>query len=553
MGGAPPLEATRLKKRLRRYLGRYELVGELARGGMGTVYLARHAGEAGFQRLFAIKVMHPHLAAETDFVDMLRDEARIAARIHHTNVVSIVDLGTLEDIHYVVMEYVEGPSFGTLLKRTGERTAPGHVAAVMIDALEGLHAAHTLQNDEGVDLHLVHRDISPQNILVDADGIGRITDFGVAKAETRIASTRPGVRKGKLAFMAPEQIQEGDNIDRRADIWAAGVVLWTALTGRHLFKGESDASTVLALLTKDIPPPSTEGLHPPAVFDEIVLKALNREPDQRFDSAFEMAEALRKVATANGQLSSKHEVAKWVGQAFGEELVLRRQAIREVAANREDGDRFSDASQIGTLPALPAMSSSPNTLPEPITSPPGPGGTGSYARTVIEPNLGSPSLSAQLDPTLVASTSKSRLWIAIAALGALLFVAAALVMRASSSHEEKVAAPPSGLAAPGSVPKAEPAEGPKESPATSAAPAASQLGSDTGPVPTGSNAADKTPDKKPSRVRPHAARIPARRTVPGGSEAAKEPAGSTEPPSKNRPTPAAGPNPALEKNPYVHR
>ena len=543
MAGAPPLEATRLKKRWRRYLGRYELVGELARGGMGTVYLARHAGEAGFQRLFAIKVMHPHLAAETDFVDMLRDEARIAARIHHPNVVSIVDLGTIDDIHYVVMEYVEGPSFGTLIKRTGENIRPAHIAAVMIDALEGLHAAHTLQNDEGDELNLVHRDISPQNILVGADGLGRITDFGVAKAETRISSTRPGVRKGKLAFMAPEQIKEGDNIDRRADIWAAGVVLWTALTGRHLFRGESDAATVLALLTKDIPPPSTQGHGPPAAFDEVVLRALSREPAERFESALEMAEALRKVAASSGHLCSRHELAKWVSQVFGEELGLRRQAIREVAASREDSDH-SDPSQIGMV-ALPAMSSSPNTLQDPLSNPPGPGGTGSYARTLVELNTGSASSAAQLgDPTLVASSGKSRLWIAIAALGALLIAGAALLIRSPSGREERPA-PPSGLAVPAAVTKAEPPEQPKESAAVSAVPTPSQPEADTGAVASASASAEK----KPPRVRPHGARVPVRRPV--GAEATKETPASTDPPLK-KPTPAAG-NPALEKNPYIRR
>src|SRR5579863_7198360 len=237
------------------FLGRYELIGELARGGMGTVYLARHAGEAGFQRLFAIKALHPHLAEEKEFVDMLHDEARIAARIHHPNVVAVVDLGVQAGLHYVVMEYVEGPSFGTLFKRNREnRCPPELVIAIVVDALEGLHAAHTLTDDEGEQQHLVHRDVSPQNILVGTDGVGRITDFGIAKAETRITSTRPGTRKGKLLFMSPEQITGTTVIDRRTDIWAAGAVLWGALAGAPLFKGENDAATMHNVLTKDITP-----------------------------------------------------------------------------------------------------------------------------------------------------------------------------------------------------------------------------------------------------------------------------------------------------------
>src|SRR5689334_3881475 len=232
MPAGPPSTASEPSSRGHRLLGRYELIGELARGGMGTVYLARNAGEGRFQRLFAIKVLHPHLASDTAFIDMLGDEAHIAARLHHPNVVPILDLGKEGDLHYVVMEYIEGPALSTLLKRSPDHRPPELVVAIVIDALEGIHAAHTLEDDEGKEIRLVHRDVSPPNILVGSDGIGRITDFGIAKAEARISSTRPGMRKGKLQYMSPEQIRDGDMVDHRTDIWAVGAVLWNALTGR---------------------------------------------------------------------------------------------------------------------------------------------------------------------------------------------------------------------------------------------------------------------------------------------------------------------------------
>jgi serine/threonine-protein kinase len=325
---------------------------------MGTVYLARHAGEAGFQRLFAIKALHPHLAEEKEFVDMLHDEARIAARIHHPNVVAVVDLGVQTGLHYVVMEYVEGPSFGTLLKRNRESKCPPELAvAIVIDALEGLHAAHTLQDDEGAQQHLVHRDVSPQNILVGTDGVGRITDFGIAKAETRITSTRPGTRKGKLLFMSPEQITGASIIDRRTDIWAAGAVLWGALTGNQLFKGENDAATMHNVLTKEIPLPSKEGWEPPAVFDEIVLRALERDQAKRYESALEMADALRTAAATIGAFGVKQRIARWVVESFSNELEGRRKAIRDVAVRRAERPEGAEASPVNWLAPLPSIAS----------------------------------------------------------------------------------------------------------------------------------------------------------------------------------------------------
>jgi eukaryotic-like serine/threonine-protein kinase len=312
-------------------IGRYEIVGMLGRGGMATVYLARSAGEAGFSRLFAIKVLHPHLADDEGFVKMLLEEGQIAARLHHPNVVPIVDLGSQGDLRYVVLEYVEGCALNALLSKQRDVRPPRLVIPIIIDALSGLHAAHMLTDDDGHPMNLVHRDISPQNVLVGVDGAARITDFGVAKAEARVNTTRPGQIKGKLAFMSPEQLK-GIEVDRRSDLFSAGCLLFSALTGRRLFLGPNDAATMSNILWLQIPPPSAVGLKPPPFFDEICLRALERDRDKRWSSAAEMEDALREVAQKHGLLGSRREVSEWVTSGFQGELQARRDAVREAAS-----------------------------------------------------------------------------------------------------------------------------------------------------------------------------------------------------------------------------
>ncbi|PKN31616.1 MAG: serine/threonine protein kinase, partial [Deltaproteobacteria bacterium HGW-Deltaproteobacteria-20] len=228
-------------------LDRYELIAELASGGMAKVYLARLGGLAGFQRLFAIKHLHPYLHSDNQFVQMFLDEARLAAGIHHPNVVPILEVGASDAGYYLVMEYVEGDTLASLLARASSVSHPampfGISIRIMLDTLEGLEAAHGLTDDYGKRLGLVHRDVSPQNILVGLDGTARITDFGVARAASRLHATKVGQLKGKLAYMAPEQARGGE-VDARTDVFAAGIVLWEALTMRRLFRGDNEAATL---------------------------------------------------------------------------------------------------------------------------------------------------------------------------------------------------------------------------------------------------------------------------------------------------------------------
>ncbi|MDH3622712.1 MAG: protein kinase [Myxococcales bacterium] len=313
-----------------RQLGRYEILTQLASGGMASVYVARAQGVAGFERLVAIKVLHPHLAYEQEFISMFLDEARLAARIRHMNVVPTLDISDSPgDGYFLVMEYIEGNHLGALLGRAakkGERLPQPFVCRVLVDTLQGLAAAHRLTDENGNQLKLVHRDVSPHNILIGTDGIARLTDFGVAKADVRMASTRAGQFKGKLSYMAPEQASSNET-DQRSDLFSVGIILWESLTGRRLFKGDTNAATLNRLLNDEIIPPSRLS-GDVAHYDEIVMKALSRDPAERFQSADEFAEALDAGAGRTG-IAKTRDVAEVVRALDAEKLQEERQRVRD--------------------------------------------------------------------------------------------------------------------------------------------------------------------------------------------------------------------------------
>jgi eukaryotic-like serine/threonine-protein kinase len=345
-----------------RRIGRYALYGEIASGGMATVYLGRQWGQAGFARTVAIKRLHPQHAKEPDFVAMFLDEARLAARIRHPNVVPTLDVVATDGELFLVMEYVQGESFSRLLRAARQRneSVPTRVvAAVLADVLHGLHAAHEATSEKGEPLGLVHRDVSPHNVLVGSDGAARVVDFGVAKAAGRIQTTREGQLKGKIAYMAPEQIT--GVASRRTDVYAASVVLWEALTARRLFTGENDASVMNQVINSKVDPPSKHvaGLDP--AWDEIVLKGLEREEDKRFATAREMALEIEERM----QLARGTEVGAWV-DALARESLAKRAA--EVTA-------IESASDVETVPAsaeAPVMerTSGPTPAAAPVRSDP---------------------------------------------------------------------------------------------------------------------------------------------------------------------------------------
>jgi serine/threonine-protein kinase len=310
-------------------VGRYALYGEIASGGMATVRYGRLRGSAGFARTVAVKQLLEPFARSPEFVSMFVDEARLASRVRHPNVVSILDVVSRERELFLVMEYVHGESLSRLVRaaKSHDEPVPQKTAAAVICAvLHGLHAAHEATSEQGVSLDIVHRDVSPQNILVGKDGIARLLDFGIAKAVGQLHVTREGSVKGKLAYMAPEQL-EGRIVDRRADIYATGVVLWELLTGQRLFDGDAVAQTVSSVLARRIEPPSARASSSvsPAL-DELTLRALSRSPSERFATARQMAVALEECVG----VASPAQVGDWVEAVAGDVLSERARVVAEI-------------------------------------------------------------------------------------------------------------------------------------------------------------------------------------------------------------------------------
>jgi serine/threonine-protein kinase len=286
--------------------GRYELLGELASGGMATVYLARMRRQSmAFSRLVAIKCMHPQFSKDPSFVSMFLDEARLTARLRHPNVVPTLDIVAEDGQLLLVMEYIEGPSLAMLLragKAKATRIPPAIACAIVHDLLLGLHAAH-----DGAPLAIIHRDVSPQNVLVGHDGLARVHDFGVAKARQNKHQSVETEIKGKIPYMPPEQLY-GERIDHRVDVYAAGVTLWETLVGQRLFDGPDEAAIVMKITSEPVPRPSSRVVDLPPAVDAIVMRALSREARERYPSALAMAEALAGAV----RLPTRTEIADWV-------------------------------------------------------------------------------------------------------------------------------------------------------------------------------------------------------------------------------------------------
>lgn len=331
-------------------LGRYALFGEIASGGMATVHLARLLGSVGFARTVAVKRLHPHLAKDPDFVRMFLEEARLAARVRHSNVVPTLDVVQEDNDLFLVMEYVPGESLSRLMRKTreaGERIPPRYVVGIMCAALEGLHAAHEATSERGVPLGIVHRDVSPQNIHVGIDGVARVLDFGIAKATNRVQQTRTDELKGKVAYMSPEQLAKG-SIDRRADVYSACVVLWEALTGARMFKGDDVPSVVYSIMNDVVPPPSEIAPHLGRAFDAIVMRGLDRDPEKRWPTARELAVALERVLPP----AAPRDIGDWVERTAGEALAWRMELVQRIESET------STSIPPGVLRARPARSPS---------------------------------------------------------------------------------------------------------------------------------------------------------------------------------------------------
>jgi len=306
-------------------IDRYELHGEIASGGMGTVHIGRLVGDVGFARPVAIKRLHKHLAHEREFVKMFIDEARLASRVRHPNVVQTLDVVRAEDEIFLVMEYVHGATLSTLVgaAQVTKRPIPMRIVSTIVSGmLQGLHAAHEAKDEQGVPLGIVHRDVSPHNVIVCADGVARLLDFGVLQARGRLANrSETGVLKGKLGYIPPEQFRNAP-VTRLADVYAASVVLWEMLACRRLYAGDNEAHVVEQILVGLASPPSKYQPDVPDELDELVLRGLDPDPSRRFPTARAMAMALERIVTPAPAM----EVGFFV-ERMASDVLARRAAI----------------------------------------------------------------------------------------------------------------------------------------------------------------------------------------------------------------------------------
>ncbi len=339
-----------------RVFGRYAIFDKIASGGMASVHFGRLMGPAGFSRTVAIKKLHDEYARDAEFVAAFLDEAKLAARIRHLNVVPTLDVVAVEDEVLLVMEYVQGEALSRILKRLSAKNQnmPHRiVASVLSGALQGLHAAHEATDERGRPLGLVHRDVSPHNILLGADGLARVVDFGVAKAEGRASVTKEARIKGKLSYMAPEQIATGV-VSQSCDIYSASVVLWEALTGRNLFQSDNSSTTIGRIVAGEVPLPSSLVRDLPRAYDDVVMRGINRDPAKRYGSALEMALDLERC----DGIESPVGVAGWLKNVVGQQLSERAERVAAIERDSE----VSGVEEIRRIAANVASVSRPNVL-----------------------------------------------------------------------------------------------------------------------------------------------------------------------------------------------
>jgi len=301
-------------------VGRYRILSELGRGGMSNVFLAVASGPGGVNKLVVLKALLPDLATEGYALSMFMDEARLAAQLNHPNVVQTYEVGTEGDRHVIVMEYLEGQSLSAVVRRGAAEGNPmplGLQLRIIINALDGLHYAHELSGYEGASLQLVHRDISPQNVFVTYDGQVKVLDFGIAKATSASTHTAAGVMKGKIAYMAPEQIV-GGNVDRRADLYSVGCMLWASATGVKLWKDTPDVQIMRRAISGDVPTPQSVNPECDDDLNRIVMKALAREPDDRYATAVELQHDLETYVERFGAAAKQKEIARFVSTLFAD-------------------------------------------------------------------------------------------------------------------------------------------------------------------------------------------------------------------------------------------
>ncbi|HZJ62234.1 MAG TPA: serine/threonine-protein kinase, partial [Kofleriaceae bacterium] len=334
MSGIPAGAGQLLGKRL----GKFEIVALLALGGTAEIYLARIAGAAGFEKYVVVKCLHDHLADDAEFVKMFLDEARLAAHLDHSNIVQTMELGNHEGRYYMVMEFLAGLSLAMIVRRVGERMPDARIPMplvlnILAQSCAGLHYAHEKAMN-GKALNIVHRDISPQNLVISFEGVVKLVDFGIAKAEMRETRTRSGTIKGKFAYMSPEQCV-ANNVDRRTDVFALGVIAHELLTGRRLFKRASPYETYQSVIECAVTPPSKLVPGGDDALDAVIMRALTKDKAERYPSAEAFGDALLGYLHYRGIGSGPADVARFFEAYFGQELDEHSARMRELISGRD--------------------------------------------------------------------------------------------------------------------------------------------------------------------------------------------------------------------------
>jgi serine/threonine protein kinase len=327
--------------------GKYYLLERINVGGMAEVFKAKAFGVEGFERLLAVKRILPNIAEDEEFITMFIDEAKIAVQLNHANIAQIFDLGKVDDSYFIALEYVSGRDLRGIFDRCRQLGEPMPIAQacfIIMKVCEGLDYAHNKRDAAGHELNLVHRDVSPQNVLISYEGEVKLIDFGIAKAAGKASKTQAGILKGKFGYMSPEQVR-GLPIDRRSDIFSVGIVLYELLTGERLFVGESDFSTLEKVRNVEILPPSTYNRKIPEELERIVLKALAKDVDERYQNAIDLHDDLQAFMYSSGEFYARKDLAAWQKKTFAKEI--------------EEETRKLDAQQKMLAPEAPPTPSPP--------------------------------------------------------------------------------------------------------------------------------------------------------------------------------------------------
>ncbi len=306
--------------------GPYKLIERISVGGMAEVYKATEHGVEGFERTVAVKRILPHIAEDDEFITMFKDEAKIAGQLNHGNIAQIYNLGQQGDSFYIALEYVAGKDLRNIFTRCQQQGRPMPIAQacfVVMKVGEGLDYAHNKRDKHGRHLNIVHRDVSPPNVLVSYEGEVKLIDFGVAKAAGRVSRTQAGILKGKFGYMSPEQVR-GMPLDRRSDVFSLGVVLYECLVGQRLFQGDTDFATLEMVRTVDVPVPSSKNPEIPKDLEAIIMKALSGEPETRYQTAMELHDELQAFMFQHGMFYSRKDLAAWMRKQYAREIELEK-------------------------------------------------------------------------------------------------------------------------------------------------------------------------------------------------------------------------------------